>query len=465
MREELAYSIHLGSDKNRKNKSKKIAETNQSGTTSFSNNGVQNATRLSKVNKHNLRDYDNDREMIEIIYGTDNLYKDVQNLYLQEFEQARIEYNEKQVREDRKINNYFKHISDSKLWDLACELIIELGDMEFWQDKELDHRKKMTDVYKEQIVEFTKLMPEFKIANAVVHFEEQSKSPHLHIVGVPVKENCKKGMKKQVAKSKIFTKESLTMLQDKMRVSCINSYNKTYGKTSVIKKKQKGRNRDINVKDMNDYKALKKQYEKYNKRLANTNEKTKKLDTTSKEINNILDNLKPTTFNKNNKVISNEDIEIIKNYAEDVKDTTKSIRNVNDLNILIEDFENSYSDVIRENNSLKYQMELKDDEISNLKSELTTKDRIIGKLQTEKEKLKQELQKFKGFWHSIMSHFHKRICYDKDNNYKIVSDDLYKNGIFTDDENEIANNIARKVKPKEDIEKFKNKKKDNFELK
>lgn len=44
------------------------------------------------------------------------------------------------------------------------------------------------------------------------------------------------------------------------------------------------------------------------------------------------------------------------------------------------------------------------------------------------------------------------------------NDDLYKNGIFTDDENEIANNIARKVKLKEYIEKSKNKKKDNFEL-
>jgi len=465
MSEELAYSIYLGSDKNRKNKSKKIAESNQSGTTSFSNNGVQNATRLSKVNKHNLRDYDNNREMIEIIYGTDNLYKDVQNLYLQEFEQARIEYNEKQVREDRKINNYFKHISDSKLWNLACELIIELGDMEFWQDKELDYRKKMTNVYKEQVDEFIKLMPEFKIASAIVHFEEQSKSPHLHVVGVPVKENCKKGMKKQVAKSKIFTKESLTMLQNKMRVKCIESYNKTYGKNAEVKKKQKGRNRDINVKDMTDYKALKKQYEKYNKRLANTDEKTKNIDKSSKEINNILDNLKPTTFNKNNKVISNEDIEIIKNYTKDVKDTTKSIRNVNDLNILMEDFENSYSNVVKENNSLKYQIELKDDEIDNLKSELSTKDKIIGKLQTEKEKLKQELQKFKGFWHSIMGHFHKRICYDKDENYKIVSRDLYKNEIFTDDENEIANNIYRKVKPKQDIEQAKNKKKDNFELK
>lgn len=273
------------------------------------------------------------------------------------------------------------------------------------------------------------------------------------------------GKRKQVAKSKIFTKESLTMLQNKMRVKCIESYNKTYGKNAEVKKKQKGRNRDINVKDMTDYKAFKKQYEKYNKRLANTDEKTKNIDTSSKEINNILDNLKPTTFNKNNKVISNEDIEIIKNYTKDVKDTTKSIRNVNDLNILIEDFENSYSNVVKENNSLKYQIELKDDEIDNLKSELSTKDKIVGKLQVEKEKLKQELQKFKGFWHNLMSHFHKKITYDNDQNYKIVSDDLYKNCIFTDDENEIANNIYRKVKPKEDIEKSKNKKKDNFELK
>ena len=35
--------------------------------------------------------------------------------------------------------------------------------------------------------------------------------------------------------------------------------------------------------------------------------------------------------------------------------------------------------------------------------------------------------------------------------------------IFTDDENEIANNIARKVKPKENIEQAKNK--NSFELK
>ena len=118
-------------------------------------------------------------------------------------------------------------------------------------------------------------------------------------------------------------------------------------------------------------------------------------------------------------------------------------------------------EIAQENRSLKYQLELKDDEISNLKSKLSAKDKIINKLQAEKEKLKQELKKFKGFWHSIMSHFHKRICYDKDNNYKIVSDDLYKNGILDNNDNEIANNIARKVTIPNENKQNKNKKKNN----
>ena len=205
MSEELAYSIHLGSDKNRTTKAKEIAKNNSSGTTSFSNNAIQNATQLSKVNKHNLRDYDNNKELINIIYGSDNLYRDVQQLYLQEFEQSRIEYNEKQTRADRKIDNYFKHISDSKLWDLACEFIIELGDMDFWQSKTQEYRYKMVQVYKEQVQDLMKVVPEFKVANAVIHFDETS--PHLHLVGLPISDNNKRGMKKQVAKSKIFTKE------------------------------------------------------------------------------------------------------------------------------------------------------------------------------------------------------------------------------------------------------------------
>ena len=462
MEQELAYSFHLGSDKNKSKLAKKVAKENLSGTTSLANNAIQNAKDLSDVNKHNLRDYDNQKELIRTIYGTNDIVNDVKQVYLNEFEQARLEYNNKQTREDRKIEDYFKKVCESQN-DIACEIIIELGDMDFWNDKDERYRFKMVDVYNEQVKDLIKIVPDFKIANATIHFDEVS--PHMHIVGVPISYDCKRGMKKQVVKSKLFTKTTLTQIQDKMRNACIKSFNKFYDMDFKLKEKQKGRNQDINVKDMGDYRAIKKQFEEKEKKLAEANKQTKKLDNTSKNINSILDNLKPTKLSRNNMVISSENVQIIKDYVENVKNTTKTIRSVNDLNMAIKDFEHSAFEIEKENRSLKYQLELKDDEIDSLKGELSAKDKIIGKLQAEKERLKQEIHKFKDFWHSIMGHFHKRICYDKDENYKIVSDDLYKSGIFTDDENEIANDITRKVKPKEDIEKSKNKKKDNFELK
>ncbi len=331
--------------------------------------------------------------------------------------------------------------------------------MDFWNDKSERYRFKMVDVYNEQVKELIKIVPDFKIANATIHFDETS--PHMHVVGVPVVLNCTRGMKKQVGKSKLFTKTSLTEIQDKMRNACIKSYNKFYEVNTQLKQKQKGRNQDINVNEMSNYREIKKQLAKKEQKLEKANIQTRELDNSSKDINTILDNLKPTLMNKNNMVISSEDVQKIKNYTEDVKDVTQTVRSVNDLNMAIKDFEHSAFEIEKENRSIKYKIELKDNEIGSLKKELSTKDKIIGRLQTEKEKLKQELQKFKGFWHSIMSHFHKRICYDKDNNYKIVSDDLYKNGIFDSNDNEIANNIARKVTIPDENKQNKNKKKNN----
>ena len=462
MEQELAYSFHLGSDKNKSKLAKKVSKGNVSGTTSLSNNAIQNANALSKVNKHNLRDYDNEKDLIRVIRGTNDIVNDVKDLYFEEFEEARIEYNNKQTRNDRKIDNYFMKINESQN-DLACEIIIELGDMDFWKDKDKEYILKMIDVYNEQVNDLVKILPTFKIANATIHFDETS--PHMHIVGVPIIENCTRGMKKQVGKSQLFTKESLTEIQDKMRNACIKSFNKFYDMDIKLKEKQKGRNQDINVKDMSDYRKIKKQLEKKEQKLAKANNQTKKIDNTSKDINKILDNLNPTLINKNNMVISNEDVQKIKKYTEDVKDVTQTVRSVNDLNIAIKDFEHSTFERIKEVSSLKYEIELKDNEISSLKSKLSTKDKIIDKLQTEKNKLKEELQKFKVFWQKLMKHFQNRIGFDKDEKYKYVSDDLYKNGIFDSNDNQIANNIYRKVTIPNENKSMNIKKKNKFELK
>lgn len=144
---QLAYSFHLGSDKNKKNSSKASAKSNVSGTTSKSNNAIQNAAGLTKCDNHNYRKYDDreydDREYdIEIIRGSSSLVDDVKKLYKDEFDEAKEEYNAKQTRENRKIKDYFTHVSNNSKSDLACEIIIELGDKKYWDTKYIDFKKK-----------------------------------------------------------------------------------------------------------------------------------------------------------------------------------------------------------------------------------------------------------------------------------------------------------------------------------
>ena len=109
--------------------------------------------------------------------------------------------------------------------------------MAYWEDKSLEEKYKMTEVFENQLKDLKEIVLDFYIANATIHFDEHS--PHMHIVGVPVKENCKTGMERQVGKTSIFTKESLVVIQDKMRERCINEFNVAYGMDSKLKEKQK----------------------------------------------------------------------------------------------------------------------------------------------------------------------------------------------------------------------------------
>ena len=65
-------------------------------------------------------------------------------------------------------------------------------------------------------------------------------------------------------------------------------------------------------------------------------------------------------------LISNENIAEIQKLMEDI---TKSVIGVNDLNIEIRDFKHNICETIRKVSSLKYQVELKDEKINNLKKE------------------------------------------------------------------------------------------------
>ena len=101
-----------------------------------------------------------------------------------------------------------------------------------------------------------------------------------------------------------------------MRTLCIASFNKEYGLNNVLKIKQKGRNKDINVKDMRNYIEMQEELSKNKKRLEIANKKSQELDNNSNEVKDIH-----TTTDKISKKfesISNVDDHLIEYKENDV---------------------------------------------------------------------------------------------------------------------------------------------------
>ena len=454
---ELAYSLHLGSNKNRKNSVRSSAKNNVSGTTSMTNNGIQNAKTLSKCDKHNYRKYDNEQDQIVIVKGTSSLYKDVQNFYKTEFEEARLEYNNRQTRDDRKINDYFKKVSDNSKSDLACEIIIELGDKKFWDTKDLEYKHKMTNVYSKQVDDLELLMPNFKVCSAIIHYDETS--PHMHVVGVPIKYNCKTGMSKQVGKTDVFTRTSLMQLQDKMRTLCIEEYNKEYNLDATLKQKMKGRNRDINVADMTNYQETKELIEKHQKEIDSISNSSLELKSNSTNIKNEISSLKKVPLRDDLFIISKEQKDELENYIDKVDKTTDEYRDVKELsanlNVITKQARQNAKRIknLRESNDA---LELR---VGSLSEKVKTQEEQIKNLKNDNFNLKYQLQNLKDFFDRLIKLFKRMIKReDKEEVYLEVLEDMHDNRIIND---KTFDNI---LGYNESTKENKSKEKDDYEL-
>ena len=90
---------------------------------------INSKAKLSGVAKHNLRKYhssDYSQDNIVLLQGTGNLMKDIKQVYHEQFDEALKEYNARQTREDRKIEDYFSHV-ENKQQDMAVEIIFFNG--------------------------------------------------------------------------------------------------------------------------------------------------------------------------------------------------------------------------------------------------------------------------------------------------------------------------------------------------
>ena len=428
---ELPYSLHLGSNKNRKNSVRSSAKNNLSGTTSMTNNGIQNAKILSKCDKHNYRKYDNEQEQIVIVKGTSSLYKDVENFYKTEFEIARLEYNNKQTREDRKIDDYFKKVSDNSKSDLACEIIIELGDKKFWDTKDLEYKHKMTNVYSKQVDDLELLIPNFKVCSAIIHYDETS--PHMHIVGVPIKYNCKTGMSKQVGKTDVFTRTSLMQLQDKMRTLCIEEYNKEYNQDATLKQKMKGRNRDINVADMTNYRETKELIEKYQKEIDSISNNSLELKNNSSNIKDEINKLKKVPLRDDLFFISKEQKSKLEDYIDKVDKTTDKYRDVKELSANLNIITKQARQDSRRIKNLKESNDALQLRVDTLSEKVDKQEKQIDEYRKDNFNLKFQLQELQQLFEKLIN-FLKRMFHrkDKEDVYAEVVGDLYDNQIISE---------------------------------
>ena len=449
--EELSYSFHIGSDKNKKNSVRLTSKNNVSGTNSMNNNAIQNDKQLSTADKHNYRKYDNRQDEIVVIKGTTSLYNDVLHFYKNEFEKARLEYNNKQTRDDRKINDYFKKISNNSKSDLAVQIIIELGDKKFWDTKSMTYKHKMTNVFIKQVDDLELLLPNFKICSAIIHYDETS--PHLHIVGVPIKYNCKTGMSMQVGKTDVFTRNSLKELQDKMRILCIEEYNKEYDLDATLKKKLKGRNKDIHVSDMINYQDTKDLIEKNQKNLEIINNNSIELDKDTINIKEKILSLKKASLKKGTYLLSNEDKKILENYIDKIDKTNNEYKKINGLSSSLNSLNQTIKKdkkaikILTENNKA---LELR---VKNLTFKTENQEELISDLKQDNFNLKYRLQQLEDFFKKLINLFKRMIKKDsKKETYLEVLEDMQDYRIISNDTiDEILNN-KNNIKEKDDFE-------------
>ena len=384
----------------------------------ISNQGhaVSTCSKLNGISKHNERKYeskDYDRSKIDIIFSHTGkgLYRDVQAVYHEEFDEALQKYNDLQKREDRKIKDYLHHVSDSKNNDVAVEIIIQLGDAEYWKDKDMDFKRSMKMYFEDQLERLQREMPDFKVANAVIHYDE--KSPHMHIVGVPVAHGYKRGLEVRCSKTQIFTKKTLSRLQDVMRLN-----SKLPTKMLIVnrkdpvktKPKKKGRNFDFTKSELDEYTRA------CQERKSHLEELDQAILQKEKEIAELGDSAR---LKEKDIAVLNEKIEHLKSeqkkdekgleevqsrlsmYEKKADEAQEQLKQINDIQLpavrqeLIS-AQISAQKAQEENTKLKEENDSLKDDNKALQQEHESLQQNINDLQNRKEDLQNDIQKWQN---------------------------------------------------------------------
>ncbi|MBY0759795.1 plasmid recombination protein [Sellimonas caecigallum] len=148
--------------------------------------------------KFHAKNTDPERTYLNVEYCNESI-KDV---YHELFDEALARYNEKQTRNDRRIDDYYEKIRSGKQEKPFHEIILQIGDRDT-MGAETEEGRLAAKILDEYMQDFQRRNPTLRVFSAHLHMDEAT--PHLHIDFVPYITGSKRGLDTRVSLKQALT--------------------------------------------------------------------------------------------------------------------------------------------------------------------------------------------------------------------------------------------------------------------
>ena len=136
--------------------------------------------------------------------NTSFINEDIKDVYHELFDRALQDYNAKQNRTDRRIDDYYKKIVSGKQEKPFHEVILQIGNKDN-MNAETDEGRLAEKILAEYIKNFQERNPNLRVFSAHLHMDEAT--PHLHIDFVPFTTGSKRGLDTRVSLKQALAKQ------------------------------------------------------------------------------------------------------------------------------------------------------------------------------------------------------------------------------------------------------------------
>ena len=142
--------------------------------------------------KFHSKNTDPERSCLNVEYCNES----VKDVYHELFGEALARYNEKQIRSDRRIDDYYEKICSGKQEKPFHEIILQIGDKDNMGAKK-ENGQLAAKVLDKYMRDFQRRNPTLRVFSAYLHMDEAT--PHLHIDFIPYTTGSKRGLDTRVS--------------------------------------------------------------------------------------------------------------------------------------------------------------------------------------------------------------------------------------------------------------------------